>query len=75
MKCSKVITPFVHPVFAIYSGIDLFQEYQDILYCLSKTLRQFLLGRLSIPREIENKGYAKVWRENKEYYDIFEKGL
>ena len=75
MKCSKVITPFVHPVFAIYSGIDLLQEYQNILCCLSKTLRQFLLGRWQIPREIENKACAKFWRDNKEYYDIFEKGL
>ena len=24
---------------------------------------------------LENKAYAKFWRENKEYYDIFEKGL
>ena len=26
-------------------------------------------------REIENNAYAKVWRDNKEYHGIFEKGL
>ena len=46
MKCSKVITPFAHAVFAIYSGIDPFQEDHNILCCPSKILRQFLLGRL-----------------------------
>ena len=24
---------------------------------------------------MENKGYAKFWRDNKEYYGIFEKDL
>ena len=27
------------------------------------------------PTEIENNAIAKFWRENKEYYVIFEKGL
>ena len=27
------------------------------------------------PREIENNAYAKFYREKKEYYGIFEKGL
>ena len=27
------------------------------------------------PREIENNANAKFWRENKEYYGIFEKDL
>ena len=28
-----------------------------------------------VPRENENNAYAKFWRTNKEYYDIFESGL
>ena len=27
------------------------------------------------PRENKNNAYAKFWRENKEYYGIFESGL
>ena len=32
-------------------------------------------NNIIVPREIENNSYAKFWRDNKEYYDIFEKGL
>ena len=28
-----------------------------------------------VPRENKNNAYAKFWRENKEYYGIFESGL
>ena len=27
------------------------------------------------PSELEDNAYAKIWRDNKEYYGIFEKGL
>ena len=27
------------------------------------------------PRELEDNAYAKLWRDNKEYYGIFEKGI
>jgi len=53
--------------------IDLFQKFHNILFCPSKILAQAEL--IIAPREIENNAYAKFWRDNKEYYGIFEKGL
>ena len=36
-------------------------------------LDNFYLSKFQ--REIENNAYAQVWRDNKQYYGIFEKGL
>ena len=33
------------------------------------------MGLTITRKEIENNAYAKFWRDNKEYYGIFEKGL
>ena len=57
-----------------------FFKHTIILFlALPKFLRKhcfkFLLGRLLVPREIENNAYAKFWRDSKEYCGIFEKGL
>ena len=56
-----------------------FQKYHNTFCCLPKILHkhcfQFQLGLTITPREIENYAYAKFWRDNKEYYGIFEKGL
>ena len=53
---------------------DLFQKYHNTLRCLQtyKHCFQFLLGLTVAPREISSE---KVWRDNKGYYGIFEKGL
>ena len=52
----------------------LFQKYHNTLRCLCKLLHkhcfQFLLGLTIAPKEIAQE---KVWRDNKEYYGIFEK--
>ena len=32
-------------------------------------------NNIIVPREIENNSYAKFWRDNKEYYGLFEKGI
>ena len=37
-------------------------------------LREWVDNRPFAPREIENTVNAKPWRDNKEYYGIFEKG-
>ena len=59
--------------------IGLFQKYHNTLCCPSKILHkhcfQFLLGLTIAPREIGNNAYAKFWRDKKEYYGIFEKGV
>ena len=56
-----------------------FSKYHNTSYCRSKILYkrcvQVLLGVKMAPRELEDNAYAKCWREDKEYYGIFENGL
>ena len=42
---------------------------------MTKLASKWVDNRSFAPREIENNAIAKFWRENKEYYVIFEKGL
>jgi len=45
-------------------------------FCISIVLNFSCGDCIKVPREVENKAYAKFWRDYKEYYhDIFEKGL
>ena len=42
---------------------------------MTKLGSEWVDNRPFAPREIENNATAKFWRENKESYGIFEKGL
>ena len=42
---------------------------------LKQGMSNYELQQALVPREIENNAYAKFWRDNEEYYGIFEKGL
>ena len=42
---------------------------------MTKLASEWVDNRPFAPREIENNANAKFWRENKEYYGIFEKDL
>ena len=42
---------------------------------MTKLASEWVDNRPFAPREIENNANAKFWRDNKEYYDIFKKGL
>ena len=41
----------------------------------SRSIISYQVEAILTPRELENNAYAKFWRDNKEYYGIFEKGL
>ena len=61
-------------------AIGLFQKYHNTLCCPSKILHkncfQFLFGlTIIVPGEVENSAHAKFWRDNKEHYGLFEKGI
>ena len=40
-----------------------------------KLASEWVDNRSFAPREIENNANTKFWRDNEEYYGIFEKGL
>ena len=42
---------------------------------MTKLASEWVVNRPFVPREIENNVNAKSWRDNKEYYGSFEKGL
>ena len=42
---------------------------------MTKLASEWVDNRPFAPREIENNANAKLWRDNKAYYGIFEKGL
>ena len=42
---------------------------------MTKLASEWVDNRLFAPREIENNANVKFWRDNKEYYVIFENGL
>ena len=56
--------------------VGLFQNFHNILFCPSKILHKHyfqFFSDLKSPQE-NLKTNAKFWRDNKEYYGIFEKG-
>ena len=70
MNVDQLVSPYKN------GEILHFRKFHNTSCLPSKILHndciQFLLGHDDDPREIENNGYANIWRLKEDYYGIFE---